>query len=94
MTDYEAAAHQMGLIDWVALQKRHPSSVEMPPYSWLKAESRAIVDAALGDIRTIDKECCYPLDPPRAQQKVWVHRYCKRPIRGDAHRCWQHKDRS
>ena len=47
--DYEAATDQLGLIDWIAMQTKHPSSVEMPPYEWLKAEATAVVDAAIGD---------------------------------------------
>ena len=46
--DRKAAADQLGLIDWIAMQTKHPSSVEMPPYEWLLAEATAIVDAALG----------------------------------------------
>ena len=48
--DYEAAADQLGLIDWMAMQTKHPSSVEMPPYEWLLAEANAVVDAALPDL--------------------------------------------
>ena len=47
--NYEAAADQLGLIDWIAIQNTHPSSVEMPSYEWLKAEARSVVDAALGE---------------------------------------------
>lgn len=49
--DYEAAADQLGLVDWVALQNKHPSSVEMPPYEWLLSEATAIVAAAIGDTK-------------------------------------------
>ncbi len=48
--DRNAAADQLGLIDWMAMQTKHPSSVEMPPYEWLLAEASAIVDAALGEV--------------------------------------------
>ena len=48
--DHEAAADQLGLIDWWAMQTKHPSSVEMPPYEWLLAEAGAVVDAALEEV--------------------------------------------
>ena len=46
--DYGAATDQLGLIDWIAMQTKHPSSVEMPPYEWLASEAHAVVDAAIG----------------------------------------------
>ena len=48
--DRKAAADQLGLIDWMAMQTKHPSSVETPPYEWLLAEAGAVVDAALPDL--------------------------------------------
>lgn len=37
------------------------------------------------------RRCNYPLDPPRAQQKVWTRRFCRRPIGYSQVACWQHE---
>lgn len=65
---YQAAADQLGLIDWVALQNRHASSVEMPPYSWLKAEATAIVDVFLEASGIDPDKTYYTIDRRRAQE--------------------------